>query len=112
MAEENQGEKTEDPSSRKLDEARKKGQVAVSREVGAWLGLAATGAVLAMRLAARLGMPVARTTDAPLSALLPAFHETLLFLAGLALLAALVSTARGAPAEAAARQSAPVETGI
>jgi hypothetical protein len=89
----------------------------MTRSVGTSLGVAATGAVLALRLSAYLGHQVARTTDAPAAALLPAFHETLLFLAGLALLAALVSTARGAPAQAAARQSAPgggvhVETGI
>jgi hypothetical protein len=37
---------------------------------------------------------VARTLDAPPAALLPAFHETLLFLAGLAILAGLLSIVR------------------
>lgn len=72
----------------------------MTRSLGTSLGVAATGAILAVRLASRLDAPVARTTDAPLSALLPALHETLLFLAGLALLAALVSATRGDRADA------------
>jgi EmrB/QacA subfamily drug resistance transporter len=66
----------------------------MTRSLGTSLGVAATGAVLAVRLSARLGAQVQSTIDAPLAALLPAVHETLLFLAGLAMLAALVSTAR------------------
>ncbi|MBV9863585.1 MAG: flagellar biosynthesis protein FlhB [Alphaproteobacteria bacterium] len=47
MAEDHDPEQaTEEASSRRLDEARKRGQVALSREVGSWLTLAATGAVL------------------------------------------------------------------
>ena len=56
--------------------------------------ISTTGAVLAVRLSARLGTPVARTLDAPPAVLLPVFHETLLFLAGLAVLAGLLSTVR------------------
>jgi predicted MFS family arabinose efflux permease len=67
----------------------------MTRSLGTSLGVAATGAVLAVRLAARLGTQVARTTDAPPTALLPSLHETLLFLAALAVVAALVSTTRG-----------------
>jgi MFS family permease len=66
----------------------------MTRSIGTSLGVASTGAVLAIRLSARLGTPVARTLDAPPSALLPVFHETLLFLAGLAFLAGLLSTVR------------------
>jgi EmrB/QacA subfamily drug resistance transporter len=66
----------------------------MARSIGTSLGVASTGAVLAVRLSARLGTSVVRTLDAPPAALLPVFHETLLFLAGLALLAGLLSTVR------------------
>lgn len=47
MAEEQDREqRTEEPSARKLDQARERGQVAVSREVGNWFTLAGTGIVL------------------------------------------------------------------
>ena len=70
----------------------------MTRSLGTSIGVAATGAVLAVRLSARLGGHVDSTIDAPIAALLPAFHETLLFLAGLAMLAAVVSsTRRGDP---------------
>jgi EmrB/QacA subfamily drug resistance transporter len=64
------------------------------RSIGTSLGVASTGAVLAVRLSVRLGAPVARTLDAPPTALLPVFHETLLFLAGLAVVAGVLSTVR------------------
>jgi EmrB/QacA subfamily drug resistance transporter len=67
----------------------------MTRSLGTSLGVAASGAVLAARISARLGAPVDRTIDAPQTVLLPAFHETLLFLAGLALVAAVVSSTRG-----------------
>jgi len=70
------------------------GVLNMARSIGTSLGVASTGAVLAIRLSARLGTPVARTLDAPPDVLLPVFHETLLFLAGLALLAGLLSTVR------------------
>jgi MFS family permease len=66
----------------------------MTRSLGTSLGVAASGAVLTARISARLGESVQSTVDAPLSALLPAFHETLLFLAGLAILAAVVSSIR------------------
>jgi hypothetical protein len=86
----------------------------MTRSLGTSLGVAATGAVLAIRLADRLGSQVARTTDAPPSALLPALHETLLFLAGLAIVAALLSASRGAQAATQGTQSATlhVESGV
>jgi EmrB/QacA subfamily drug resistance transporter len=64
------------------------------RSLGTSLGVAATGAVLASRLSARIGAQAAHTLQAPPATLLPAFHETLLFLAGLAVVAGLLSTAR------------------
>ena len=66
----------------------------MTRSIGTSIGVAATGAVLTVRLSARLGTNVGSTLEAPPVALLPAFHETLLFLAGLAVLAGLLSTAR------------------
>jgi EmrB/QacA subfamily drug resistance transporter len=66
----------------------------MTRSLGTSIGVAATGAVLAVRLSARLGVRVESTLDAPIAALVPAFHETLLFLAGLAMLAAVVSSTR------------------
>src|SRR5262245_6497271 len=39
-------QKTEEPSSRKLEEARRKGQVAQSREVTSWLVMAGSAASL------------------------------------------------------------------
>jgi EmrB/QacA subfamily drug resistance transporter len=64
------------------------------RSLGTSLGVGATGAVLATRLSTRLGAQAAHTLQAPPAALLPAFHETLLFLAGVALMAGLLSTVR------------------
>jgi len=66
----------------------------MARSLGTSLGVAATGAVLTIRLATRLGAQAARTLDAPPVTLLPAFHETLLFLAALAIVAGLLSTLR------------------
>lgn len=71
------------------------GVLNMTRSIGTSLGVAATGAVLAVRLAARLGGEIARTTDAPLAALVPSLHEALLFLAVLALGAAVLSATRG-----------------
>ena len=64
------------------------------RSLGTSLGVAATGAVLATRLSVRVGTQAAHTLQAPPATLLPAFHETLLFLAGVAVMAGLLSTAR------------------
>jgi EmrB/QacA subfamily drug resistance transporter len=70
----------------------------MTRSLGTSLGVAATGAVLAVCLAAQLGVQVSRTTDAPATALLPALHQTLVFLAAMALVAAGMSATRGAVA--------------
>ena len=85
----------------------------MTRSVGTSVGVAATGAVLAIRLAAFLGRVVARTTDAPASALLPALHQTFLFMAMVALVAAGLSATRGArPLPTAGRDAVHVESGL
>jgi EmrB/QacA subfamily drug resistance transporter len=66
----------------------------MARSIGTSLGVASTGAVLAVGLSARLGTSIVRTMDAPPATLLLVFHESLLFLAGLAILAGLLSTVR------------------
>jgi len=49
MAEDNDdSQKTEEPSQRKLEEGRRKGQVVLSREVNTWFLLAAAGVALLM----------------------------------------------------------------
>jgi MFS family permease len=70
----------------------------MTRSLGTSLGVGATGAVLAIQLSAQVGSP-AGTLEAPPSQLLPAFHDALLFLAVLAILAGLLSTARAAHSE-------------
>jgi hypothetical protein len=67
----------------------------MTRSVGTSLGVAATGAVLAARLAAQVGHPVSSTIGVPVGALMVSFHQTLMFLAALAFIAAIVSSARG-----------------
>ncbi len=71
------------------------GVLNMTRSLGTSLGVAATGAVFALRISASMGYPVERTTDVAPAALLPAFQQTLLGLAVVALVAALVSLARG-----------------
>ncbi|NIZ01364.1 flagellar biosynthesis protein FlhB [Thalassospira lucentensis] len=48
MAEEDDSQKTEDPTSKKLEDARKKGQVPVSKEVGNFMLLFGGGLVMTM----------------------------------------------------------------
>lgn len=48
MAEEDDSQKTEDPTSKKLEDARKKGQVPVSKEVGNFMLLFGAGLVILM----------------------------------------------------------------
>ena len=87
------------------------GMLNMTRSLGTSVGVAATGAVLAVRLAAHLGAPVARTTDAPPVALLPALEETFVFLAVVSALAGLLSLTRRAPAAGGGPQ-VHVETGL
>jgi hypothetical protein len=70
----------------------------MTRSVGTSLGVAATGAVLGLRLAAGAGGQVASTAGVVPAVLRPAFQESLLFLVVLALAAAAVSAVRAAPA--------------
>ena len=67
----------------------------MTRSLGTSLGVAASGAILSLRLAAHTGHHVASTLDVGPTALLPAFRETMLFLAVLAFLAAAISAVRG-----------------
>ena len=46
MAEENDSDKTEDPTQKKLDDALKRGDVAKSQEVNTWFVLAGATLVL------------------------------------------------------------------
>jgi EmrB/QacA subfamily drug resistance transporter len=66
----------------------------MTRSLGTSAGVAATGAVLALRLAARTGQPAGGTVGLAPTVLLPAFRESLLFLAALAALAGIVAAGR------------------
>jgi MFS family permease len=68
----------------------------MTRSLGTSLGVAATGVVLALRLSTHAGHAVHGTADLTPAVLLPAFRETLLFLAAIAALAAVISALRGA----------------
>jgi hypothetical protein len=66
----------------------------MTRSVGTSLGVAATGAILTVLLSIQLGRTILTTQELPPEALRAPFHESLLFLAGLALLAAALSATR------------------
>jgi MFS family permease len=72
------------------------GVLNMTRSLGTSLGVAATGAVLALRLSAHAGREVHGTEGISAAVLLPAFREALLFLAIIAALAAMISAMRGA----------------
>ena len=74
------------------------GVLNMTRSLGTSLGVALSGAVMALILSGETGQHVASTLDAPPSALYVALHGTLIFLAGLAGLAGVLSMARGMPA--------------
>ncbi len=86
------------------------GVLNMARSLGTSLGVAATGAVLAVLLTSYAGMPIHSTLDAPPAALLSALRDTLLFMAAVALAAALLSSARTdrsvASAETTSRRAA------
>jgi hypothetical protein len=86
------------------------GVLNMTRSIGTSLGVAATGAVLALRLAAEVGHPVAGTVGVPAHALTSSFQQTLAFLAALAVVAAAISSTRGA--EARLRGQAPAPLGV
>ena len=71
------------------------GVLNMTRSVGTSVGVALSGAVLALCLSAEVGQHVASTVDAPSAALLIAIRGTFAFLALLAGVAALLSWARG-----------------
>jgi MFS family permease len=83
------------------------GVLNMTRSIGTSLGVAMTGAVLALLLSEALGQPVASTVDAPPAQLYLALRGSLLFLAALAAVAAGLSAARGGPAEQALPAHAP-----
>jgi EmrB/QacA subfamily drug resistance transporter len=71
------------------------GLLNMTRGLGTSLGVAGTGAVLAVSLAVRTGDAVERTLDVPLVVLLPAIQTAFLILAILACLTAGISAVRG-----------------
>jgi EmrB/QacA subfamily drug resistance transporter len=85
------------------------GVLNMTRSLGTSLGVATTGAILALALAYLTGMAVASTAEAPAAALRVAIHATLYFLAGLSLVGALVSLARGAPEPTVIGVAAPAD---
>jgi EmrB/QacA subfamily drug resistance transporter len=70
----------------------------MTRSLGTSLGVALTGALLAVLLSAHSGGRVEGTINIEPAALQAAFHQTLLFLAALSALASVLSAVRGAPA--------------
>jgi EmrB/QacA subfamily drug resistance transporter len=70
------------------------GVLNMTRSLGTSLGVALSGAVLAAILGAMLGTRVLDTLSVPTPALDAALHQTLLFLAGLAILAAGIAALR------------------
>jgi MFS family permease len=69
----------------------------MTRSIGTSLGVALTGAILALLLSAYTGAHVTSTVDADPAALEVAFHQTLLCLGVLAAATGLLSAVRGAP---------------
>jgi flagellar biosynthesis protein FlhB len=68
MAEENDSsQKTEDPTQKRIEEARKKGDIAKSQDVPIWFLLVAASAIMAGAgpLAQSIGEPLARLIDHP-----------------------------------------------
>jgi MFS family permease len=84
----------------------------MTRSVGTSLGVALTGAILGLVLSAQSGQPVSSTVDATREVLQIALHETFLFLACMAGLAAALSVTRGPQTAqtAPARQAALTES--
>jgi EmrB/QacA subfamily drug resistance transporter len=71
----------------------------MTRSLGTSLGVALTGALLAVLLSAHSGTRVESTLDTDPAALQVAFDQTLLFLAALAVAAGLLSAVRGTPTQ-------------
>jgi MFS family permease len=84
----------------------------MTRSVGTSLGVALTGALLGVLLSAHAGEHVEGTLNVDPAALQVAFHQTLLFLAALAVAAGLLSAVRGEdPAALPREQSLAVAEG-
>jgi EmrB/QacA subfamily drug resistance transporter len=77
------------------------GVLNMTRSLGTSLGVGATGAVLAVFLSSSLGAEAATTLQAAPEALVPAFRQTLVFLAGLAVTAGVLSMFRAGGMQAA-----------
>jgi EmrB/QacA subfamily drug resistance transporter len=75
------------------------GVLNMTRSLGTSLGVAATGAVLALSLSAILHGPVQSTLEVPPEDLLAAFRGCLLFLACLAVIAGVIAALRGSQGE-------------
>ena len=89
------------------------GVLNMARSLGTSFGVASTGAVLGLALAALLGETVASTMDVPVDALRYAVHVTLFFLAGGAAVAALLSVSRGeVQSDAAPAQESALAAGL
>jgi hypothetical protein len=67
----------------------------MTRSLGTSLGVALTGATLTFVLTSQSSQHVGSTLDVPPALLQAVFHQTLLFLAAMATLAAVCSTVRG-----------------
>jgi EmrB/QacA subfamily drug resistance transporter len=88
------------------------GVLNMTRSLGTSLGVAASGAVLELALAAIEGHPVQPTLGIPVAELLAGFRDTLLFLAGLAVLAGLIASLRGGAAASPRTEAAAETTGV
>jgi EmrB/QacA subfamily drug resistance transporter len=86
------------------------GVLNMTRSLGTSLGVAATGAILALSLSALEGHAVESTLGAPGPDLLTAFRWCLLFLAAMAAAAGAISALRGGHAPAPASASAKAES--
>jgi EmrB/QacA subfamily drug resistance transporter len=84
----------------------------MTRSIGTSLGIALTGALLGILLTAQTGVRAEGTLNADPQALQVAFHQTLIFLAALAVAAGALSAIRGAPTldPVAAHSAAMAET--
>ena len=71
------------------------GVLNMTRSLGTSLGVAATGAILALALSAIEGHTVTSTLQAPIADLLASFRDCLIFLAAMAVLAGGISALRG-----------------
>ena len=77
MSEEDKSQKTEDPTEKRLAEARKKGQVAKSSEVSAWFMISASTLVVAVfvdRIVAGVASEIYPFIESPHAMIIDAEH--------------------------------------